>query len=57
MKPLAKDVYSLEELKAALQSQGTTLKPGTILLVRTGWMESYENLPADEKAPWLRWTN
>jgi kynurenine formamidase len=48
--PLAKDVYTLEELKGALQAQGTTLKPGTILLVRTGWMESYENLSADEKA-------
>ena len=47
--PLAKDVYTLEELKGALESQGTTLKPGTILLVRTGWMESYESLSADEK--------
>jgi kynurenine formamidase len=47
--PLAKDVYTLEELKAALEAQGTTLKPGTILLVRTGWMESYESLSADEK--------
>jgi len=47
--PLAKDVYTLEELKGALQAHGTTLKPGTILLVRTGWMESYENLSADEK--------
>ena len=47
--PLAKDVYTLEEIKAVLDSQGTTLKPGTILLVRTGWMESYESLSADEK--------
>ena len=47
MKPLEKDVYTLEELKGALESQGTTLKPGTILLVRTGWMESYESLSAD----------
>jgi kynurenine formamidase len=47
--PISKDVYSLEELQSALQAQGTTLKPGTILLVRTGWMESYENLSADEK--------
>jgi hypothetical protein len=48
--PLAKDVYSLEELEGALKAQGTTLKAGTILLVRTGWMESYENLSAHEKA-------
>jgi len=47
---LAKDVYSLEELQGAIKAQGTTLNPGTILLVRTGWMESYENLSADEKA-------
>jgi kynurenine formamidase len=47
--PLARDVYTLEELQGALQDQGTTLKPGTILLVRTGWMESYENLSAEEK--------
>ena len=49
VKPLERDVYSLEELKAALQAQGTTVKPGTVLLVRTGWMESYEALPAEEK--------
>jgi kynurenine formamidase len=47
--PLSKDVYTLKELQGALQAQGTTLKPGSILLVRTGWMESYESLSADEK--------
>ncbi len=49
VKPLERDVYTLDELKGALQAQGTTVKPGAILLVRTGWMESYENLSADEK--------
>lgn len=48
-KPLERDVYTLDELKSALEAQGTVLKPGTILLVRTGWMESYEELSADEK--------
>ncbi len=47
--PLDREVYSLDELKAALEHQGSTLKPGTILLVRTGWMESYEKLNAEEK--------
>lgn len=47
--PLAKEAYTLEELKAALSSQGTTLTPGSILLVRTGWLESYEGLTPDEK--------
>ena len=39
MNALEKDAYTVEELNAALDAQGTTLKPGTILLVRTGWME------------------
>ena len=48
-KPLTRDVYTLDELKGALAAQNTTLKPGSILLVRTGWVESYESLSADEK--------
>jgi kynurenine formamidase len=47
--PLDREVYSLEELKAVIEHQGSTLKPGTILLVRTGWMESYEKLSAEHK--------
>jgi kynurenine formamidase len=47
--PLERDVYTLAELKAALKHQGSALQPGTILLVRTGWMESYENATAEEK--------
>jgi kynurenine formamidase len=48
--PLTRDVYTLDELKAALDDQKTVLKPGTILLVRTGWVESYEALSSGEKA-------
>jgi kynurenine formamidase len=47
--PLTKDVYTLEELQACLDAQGVALKPGTILLVRTGWMEEYEKCTAEEK--------
>lgn len=47
--PLSRDVYTLDELKAALEHQGTPLKPGTVLLLRTGWMESYEKATAEEK--------
>ncbi len=47
--PLKRDVYTLEELQGALDAQGTTLQPGTILLIRTGRMESYEKLAAEEK--------
>jgi kynurenine formamidase len=46
---LEKDAYTVEELKAALDAQGTTLKPGAILLVRTGWMEEYELCTAEQK--------
>ena len=47
--PLDRDVYTLADLKAAIEHQGSALKPGTILLVRTGWMESYEKLASDGK--------
>jgi kynurenine formamidase len=46
---LEREVYTLDEMKAALAHQASTLKPGTILLVRTGWMESYEGLSAEQK--------
>jgi kynurenine formamidase len=47
--PLDREVYTLAELNEALEHQGSTLQPGTILLVRTGWMESYEKLTAEGK--------
>jgi kynurenine formamidase len=49
VKPLERDVYTLQELQAALAHQKSTLKPGTILLLRTGWMESYENATPEQK--------
>jgi len=47
--PLERDAYTAEELKGALQAQGTTLTPGTILLVRTGWLEAYERCTPEQK--------
>lgn len=47
--PLQRDVITLDELKAALDWQQSALTPGTILLVRTGWMESYEQSSEDAK--------
>ncbi|MBV9508168.1 MAG: cyclase family protein [Acidobacteriia bacterium] len=47
--PLERDAYSLQELQAALAAQKTELRPGSILLVRTGWMEAYERCTAEEK--------
>jgi kynurenine formamidase len=50
LNPLASERYSLEDLKQALAAQGAQLKPGTILLIRTGWMESYVKASAAAKA-------
>jgi kynurenine formamidase len=47
--PLSDEKYSLGDLKAALDVQNTTLKPGSVLLVRTGWMSAYLATTADEK--------
>jgi kynurenine formamidase len=47
--PLEHDVYTLEELQGALEAQNVALTPGTILLVRTGWMEAYEALSLEDK--------
>ncbi len=49
IRPMEREVFTLADLKGALESQGTTLKPGTILLVRTGWMESYERCTPEQK--------
>ena len=48
--PLETGAYTLDELKAALAHQGTTVQPGSVLLVRTGWMEAYAALTAEGKA-------
>jgi kynurenine formamidase len=39
--PLSNEKYSLDDLKEALKAQNKELKPGSILLVRTGWMQAY----------------
>jgi kynurenine formamidase len=49
VRPMERDVITLADLKSALEHQGTTIKPGTILLVRTGWMESYDRCTPEQK--------
>jgi kynurenine formamidase len=49
LNPLSNEKYSLDDLKQALAAQGTTLKPGTILLIRTGWMQAYMKASDAEK--------
>jgi len=47
--PLNDVRYSLDDLKQALAAQSTELKPGSVLLVRTGWMPAYLASSADQK--------
>ena len=47
--PLTDERYTLDDLKGALAAQSTELKPGSILLVRTGWMPAYLGSTAEEK--------
>jgi kynurenine formamidase len=55
--PLSADTYTLAELQATLAAQGTTLKPGSIVLVRTGWMEAYENCTQERKQSMNKFEN
>jgi len=48
--PLSPAKYPLTDLQGALKAQGTVLKPGSIVLIRTGWMQAYVKATPDEKA-------
>ncbi len=49
--PLKSEKYSLDDLKETAIADGVELKPGTILLIRTGWMQAYlAASPADKAA-------
>ncbi len=48
--PLASERYMLDDLKGALKAQGARLRPGTILLIRTGWMQAYLKATPEQKA-------
>ncbi len=48
--PLSPAKYPLTDLQGALKAQGAVLKPGSIILIRTGWMQAYVKTTADEKA-------
>jgi kynurenine formamidase len=51
IQPLSRDVVTLDDLQGALAAQKTSLQPGSVLLVRTGWMEAYEaSSDAEKKA-------
>jgi kynurenine formamidase len=48
--PLTPAKYPLTDVQDALKAQGTVLKPGSMVLIRTGWMQAYVKATADEKA-------
>lgn len=41
--------YSLSDLRGALEAQDTSVQPGDILLVRTGWLQYYLNASPEAK--------
>jgi len=41
--PFEADKYTVADLNGALRAQGSELRPGSIVLVRTGWMPAYLN--------------
>lgn len=49
LNPLTNDRYSLDDLKGAIAAQKAELRPGTIVLVRTGWMPAYLAATAEQK--------
>jgi kynurenine formamidase len=47
--PGDRDVITPADLLATLQAQGTTVEPGDILLVRTGWLAWYRGLDPGQR--------
>jgi hypothetical protein len=50
IEPGAPDLISVEDLESTLRSQGTELRVGDVLLVRTGWLNWYRTLDAEGRA-------
>ena len=49
LNPGAAEEYAVDDLEGARRAQGVEFEGGDILLVRTGWLEYYMNLPQSEK--------
>ena len=47
--PLTRSAYSFEEIQAAAAAQQVKLTPGTILLMRTGWMRAYKDASQEQR--------
>jgi kynurenine formamidase len=48
--PFARVSFQAADLAGALAAQGTALRPGDILCVRTGWTDKYLTLSSDERS-------
>lgn len=55
--PLEKGAFTVTELERALEAQRAELRPGTILLIRTGWLEAYARCTAEQKAAMAAFEN
>ena len=49
LNPGEPDWYTLDDLQGAVKAQRVQLKPGDMLLVRTGWMQHYLSLSPEQK--------
>lgn len=47
--PNTRHAISLNNLKACAQAQGVTFQYGDILIIRTGWIDSYNNMSQPER--------
>jgi kynurenine formamidase len=47
--PFSRVAFTPADIEAALAAQRTSLRPGDILCVRTGWADKYLSLPAAER--------
>lgn len=50
LNPLEAEEYTVADFEAALAEQSSTVTTGTILLVRTGWLQAYLGSSTDDKA-------
>ena len=57
MDPLKRDAFTVAELERALEAQRTELEPGSVVLIRTGWMEAYARLDAEQKRAFSSFEN
>jgi hypothetical protein len=53
LKPDESDPIEASDLEATLEAQGTTVEPGDILAIRTGWLQWYRGTSAAERKAYI----